>query len=223
MFYFILKRVRVIDNKDGGGPFKKDGKPTIQFLSFITSEKILGENEIKAYNDENDPAKKKAVLKRMVDNVTSSMVLTPVSEVRDGTLINFGTGLIIHRDAEVPKDFSWRFIAIVLKDKTRALGEEIGNIAGNADFDKFADSFPALIGLGGSPASAAVVTIGKFIFGAIGQNLKNRKDKILASLETSFIEKLHYPNGVKEGENITDSNSTKPSFALDYSIVTIKE
>lgn len=223
MFYFRLNQVRVIDNKDGGGWFGSDGKPTIQFLSFVTSEKILGVNEIKDYNNENDPAKKREILKRMVDNVTATLVFTPINEVRDGTVLKFGEGLNLFETETIPRDFSWRFIGVKLKDKTREIGEEIGEISKDADFTKFADGFPALIGAAGSPIAAVGVSIGKFIFSAIGRNLRNKKDRIIGSLETSFIEKLHYPNGIREGKNITETNSSHPSFTLDYLIINISD
>jgi hypothetical protein len=216
MFYFRLNRVAVFNNKDGKlfGFLGKD-KSKVQFASLVISDGI-GLPDLSGILDEIDPAKRKVQVAEAVKGVASSIVFTPVDDIKDNSEITFGdTGVLIHKAVEIPESFSWEFLAIKLNKDARDLGSEVLEVINDKAFDEFANSFPALVGTAATAPFTAAAVIGKFIFKIFGGNLAKKKDKQLGILETSFIRELDYQNGIREGRAIKDETG---NLRIDYTI-----
>lgn len=216
MFYFRLNRVKIWDNGDGKflGLIGKD-KSKVQFISLISDDVSLP--NLEDLLNETDVAKRKTLLQEAAEAVVSSVIFTPIDNVKDGREITFGeTGKIIHQADKIPDAFNWEFLCVKLNKGDRDLGKELNAVVNDEKFDDFATSFPKLIGKVVSPQFTAGVAIGKFIFKAFTNHLANKKDKQLGILETSFIRQLDYPNGNREGRDVKDETE---NLRIDYSIL----
>jgi hypothetical protein len=216
MFYFRLNRVKIFDNGSGKfiGVFGSD-KSKIQFVSLVSDKVSLP--DLGDVINENNAEKRKTLLKEAALTVASSVIFTPIHNVKDKFEVTFGdTGIIIHQSDKIPDSFSWEFLCVKLNKDNRDLGKELHDVVSDAKFDDFAASFPKLIGSAVSAPYTAGVEIGKFIFKAFTNHLANKKDKQLGILETSFIRQLDYANGNREGRDVKDETE---NLRIDYSIL----
>lgn len=216
MFYFRLNRVKIWDNGDKKflGLIGKD-KSKVQFVSLVSDNVSLP--DLDGLLNETDAVKRKALLEEAASAVASSVVFTPIHNVKDNREITFGdTGKLIHQADKIPDAFNWEFLCVKLNKDDRDLGKELNAVVSNEKFDDFATSFPKLIGKVVSPQFTAGVAIGKFIFKAFTNHLANKKDKQLGILETSFIRQLDYANGNREGRDVKDETE---NLRIDYSIL----
>lgn len=216
-FYFRLNRVKIHDNGSGKfiGLIGSD-KSKIQFISMVVSDNVVLPNLDEIIN-EIDAEKRKALLKEAALGVATSFVFTPVHNVKDRFEVTFGdTGVLVHRSDVIPDSFSWELLCVKLNKGTRDLGQELNDVINDEKFDSMAANFPKLIGAAASAPYTAGVEIGKFIFSAFTKHLAKKKDKQLGILQTSYIRKLDYPNGNREGRDVQDGTG---NLRIDYSIL----
>ena len=128
MFYFRLNRVKIWDNGDGKflGLIGKD-KSKVQFISLISDTVSLP--DLGDLLDETNADKRKALLKEAAEAAVSSVVFTPIDNVKDGREITFGpTGKVIYENDKIPDDFNWEFLCVKLNKSDRDLGQELKTV-----------------------------------------------------------------------------------------------
>ncbi|CAC9976343.1 hypothetical protein [Flavobacterium panici] len=208
MFYVRLNKLRIIKNGD------IIGKGEIQFMSFInqSNDSLPNLNEFFETNDED---RKKEIIKDSVSRVIQSRILMTIDKVKDKSIITFGdTGYIVYKDEKIPKDFSWQIVAVELDKKTRDNAGLIKSVLTDSNVDTITKGIQALA-KGSNPVSGAVVELSKLVVGVILDIAKNKKDDQIGYYLTSFIEKLDYPNGIRDRQDIPDLTG---NMFVDYSI-----
>ena len=208
MFYVRLNKLRIIKNGD------LIGKGEVQFMSFInqSNESFPNLNE---FFETNDEARKKEIIKDSVSKVIESRILMTIDKVKDKSIITFGdTGYIVYKDEKIPKDFSWQIVAVELDKKTRDNASLIKSVLTDSNVDTITKGIQALA-KASNPLSGAVVELSKLVVGVILDIAKNKKDDQIGYYLTSFIEKLDYPNGIRDRQDIPDLTG---NMFVDYSI-----
>lgn len=208
MFYVRLNRLRIIKNGD------LIGKGEIQFMSFInqSSDSFPNLNE---FFETNDEARKKEIIKDSVSNVIQSRILMTINKVKDKSLITFGdTGYIVFKDEKIPKDFSWQIIGVELDKKTRDNAGLIKAVLTDSNINVITKGIEVLAKTT-NPISGAVVELSKLVIGIILDIAKNKKDDQVGYYLSSFIEKLDYPNGIRDRQDVPDLTG---NMFVDYSI-----
>ncbi|KAF2514164.1 hypothetical protein [Flavobacterium foetidum] len=208
MFYVRLNKLRIIKNGD------LLGKGEIQFMSFInqSTDSFPDFNEFFETNDEN---RKKEIIKDAVSRVIQSRILLTINKVKDKSIITFGdTGYIVYKENKIPKDFSWQIIAVDLDKKTRDNAGLIKSILTDANISTITKGIEVLAKTS-NPISGAVVELSKLVTGIILDLAKNKKDDQVGYFLASFIEKLDYPNGIRDRQDVPDLTG---NIFVDYSI-----
>ncbi|MFB9077292.1 hypothetical protein ACFFLS_02420 [Flavobacterium procerum] len=208
MFYVRLNKLRIIKNGD------LLGKGEIQFMSFInqSNDSFPDLNEFFETNDEN---RKKEIIKDAVSKVIQSRILLTINKVKDKSIITFGdTGYIVYKENKIPKDFSWQIIAVDLDKKTRDTAGLIKSILTDANISTITKAIEILAKTS-NPISGAVVELSKLVTGIILDLAKNKKDDQVGYFLASFIEKLDYPNGIRDRQDVPDLTG---NMFVDYSI-----
>ncbi len=215
-FFFRLNRVKIASNGDGKflGLIGSD-KSKIQFISLVVEDSTTLPNLEKIVT-ENDQAKREELIKETAKAMATSFVFTPIHDIKDNFEVTFGdTGVVLHMSSAIPRSFHWEFLCVKLNKGQRDLAKEIQGVVENQKFDEIAGKIPVLVGAAASAPYTAGIAIGKFVAGAFLNHLKEKKDKQLGILETSFIRPLDYPNGNREGRDVRDSQN---NLRIDYSI-----
>ncbi|MFD1601686.1 hypothetical protein ACFSJW_16705 [Flavobacterium artemisiae] len=208
MFYVRLNRLRIIKNGD------LIGKGEIQFMSFINQSTDSFPN-LNEFFETNDEARKKEIIKESVSNVIQSRILMTINKVKDKSLITFGdTGYIVFKDEKIPKDFSWQIIGVELDKKTRDNAGLIKAVLTDSNVNVITNGIQALAKTT-NPISGAVVELSKLVVGLILDIAKNKKDDQVGYYLSSFIEKLDYPNGIRDRQDVPDLTG---NMFVDYSI-----
>lgn len=208
MFYVRLNRLRIIKNGD------LIGKGEIQFMSFINQSTDSFPN-LNEFFETNDEERKKAIIKDSVSNVIQSRILMTINKVKDKSLITFGdTGYIVYKDEKIPADFSWQIIGVELDKKTRDNAGLIKAVLTDSNVNIISNGIQALAKTT-NPISGAVVELSKLVVGIILDIAKNKKDDQVGYYLSSFIEKLDYPNGIRDRQDVPDLTG---NMFVDYSI-----
>ncbi|KAF2081224.1 hypothetical protein [Flavobacterium sharifuzzamanii] len=208
MFYVRLNKLRIIKNGD------LIGKGEIQFMSFInqSSDSFPNLNEFFETNDEN---RKKEIIKDSVSQVIQSRILMTIYKVKDKSIITFGdTGYIVYKDDKIPQDFSWQIVGVELDKKMRDNAALIKAILTDSNINVLTKGIEALAKTT-NPVSGAVVELSKLVVGVILDIAKNKKDDQVGYYLSSFIEKLDYPNGIRDKQDVPDLTG---NMFVDYSI-----
>ncbi|MBE8727830.1 hypothetical protein C4F50_23185 [Flavobacterium sp. KB82] len=190
------------------------GKGEIQFMSFInqSSDSFPNLNE---FFETNDEARKKEIIKDSVSNVIQSRILMTIHKVKDKSLITFGdTGYIVYKSEKIPKDFSWQIIGVELDKKTRDNAGLIKAVLTDSNINVITKGIEVLAKTS-NPISGAVVELSKLVVGIILDIAKNKKDDQVGYYLSSFIEKLDYPNGIRDRQDVPDLTG---NMFVDYSI-----
>ncbi|HEY1582069.1 MAG TPA: hypothetical protein VGF73_03100 [Chthoniobacterales bacterium] len=220
MFYFRIDGVRFVDNggiKSGLGIFGHDFAK-VKFLSFVSrSDQNLP--ELDEWMHSNDPAARQAMLSALVGQALSTRELTEIDRVQDKVPVRFGdTGLILHESEEIPEAFTWIFLAIRSSSDIREAASEVNDILSAPDFSLFASSLYTLIqgaSAVANPAYAAAVQVARFVAQASARRLMKKGDQQLAAVYESFIRPEHYPQGIRECQDVPD---TTTNMLYDYSL-----
>ncbi|WDF62822.1 hypothetical protein [Flavobacterium sp. KACC 22763] len=208
MFYVRLNKLRIIKNGD------LIGKGEIQFMSFInqSSDSLPNLNEFFETNDEN---RKKEIIKDSVSQVIQSRILMTIYKVKDKSIITFGdTGYIVYKDDKIPQDFSWQIVGVELDKKMRDNAALIKAVLTDSNINVITKGIEVLAKTS-NPISGAVVELSKLVVGAILDIAKNKKDDQVGYYLSSFIEKLDYPNGIRDKQDVPDLTG---NMFVDYSI-----
>jgi len=208
MFYVRLNKLRIIKNGD------LIGKGEIQFMSFInqSSDSFPNLNEFFETNDEN---RKKEIIKDSVSQVIQSRILMTINKVKDKSIITFGdTGYIVYKDDKIPQDFSWQIVGVELDKKMRDNATLIKAVLTDSNINVLTKGIEALAKTT-NPVSGAVVELSKLVVGVILDIAKNKKDDQIGYYLSSFIEKLDYPNGIRDKQDVPDLTG---NMFVDYSI-----
>lgn len=208
MFYVRLNKLRIIKNGD------LIGKGEIQFMSFInqSSDSFPNLNEFFETNDEN---RKKEIIKDSVSNVIQSRILMTIYKVKDKSIITFGdTGYIVYKEDKIPQDFSWQIVGVELDKKMRDNAALIKAVLTDSNMNVITKGIEALAKTT-NPISGAVVELSKLVVGVILDIAKNKKDDQIGYYLSSFIEKLDYPNGIRDKQDVPDLTG---NMFVDYSI-----
>ncbi|KAF2342815.1 hypothetical protein [Flavobacterium tistrianum] len=208
MFYVRLNKLRIIKNGD------LIGKGEIQFMSFInqSSDSFPNLNEFFETNDEN---RKKEIIKDSVSRVIQSRILMTIYKVKDKSIITFGdTGYIVYKDDKIPQDFSWQIVGVELDKKMRDNAALIKAVLTDSNINVITKGIEVLAKTS-NPVSGAVVELSKLVVGVILDIAKNKKDDQIGYYLSSFIEKLDYPNGIRDKQDVPDLTG---NMFVDYSI-----
>jgi hypothetical protein len=208
MFYFRLNKVKILNNR------ALLGKGDIQFISFVNP----GESDFPMLNDffqENDETKKMELIKQAITKVLSSRVMPEIQRIKDNQAIYFGdTGYILYKSATIPTDLNWMLLAIKSNKRVRDNAKLAEKILIQQNITSVVRTIASLASLS-NPVSAAITTLSSIVADTLIEVYKNKKDKQLGLLLTSFIDKEHYPNGKRDKENVVDSTG---NMFIDYTI-----
>lgn len=208
MFYLRINKVKIFNNRE------LFGKAEIQFMSFVTN----GESDFPMLEDffnTNDADVKKELIKQAISKVLSSRIIMPIQKFKDNQEVFFGdTGFILHKSETIPKDLNWMFLAVELDSPSRDNAALIGSILTDENISTVTNSITTLAGIA-NPIATAITQLSTFVAGAVTQVFKNNKDDQAGLFLTSFIEKIHYPNGKREKE---DARDLTDNMLVDYTI-----
>ena len=215
MFYFRINKLKILDNRTSGFLFFKKDVLNVKIISFITTDNMdlpdLGD-----WVAENDPLKKKALLKAAVTNLLASRILTPIEHVKDQQTIFFGdTGYVLHESKAIPNDFNWCFVAVKSNRGERELGQLLGGVVADPEFDSFAGNLATLIVGAVNPVFSAGVAVAKFTTGVISKILENQGDDQVGLLYMSLDRAEHYPHGIRNSDDAPDLTG---NLLIDYAI-----
>ena len=183
-------------------------------MSFInqSSDSFPNLNEFFETNDEN---RKKEIIKDSVSQVIQSRILMTINKVKDKSIITFGdTGYIVYKDDKIPQDFSWQIVGVELDKKMRDNATLIKAVLTDSNINVLTKGIEALAKTT-NPVSGAVVELSKLVVGVILDIAKNKKDDQIGYYLSSFIEKLDYPNGIRDKQDVPDLTG---NMFVDYSI-----
>lgn len=220
MFYFRINKMKVIDNRTSGFLFFKRDLADVKIISFVTT----GNDDLPdldAWTRQNDPATKKVLLAAAVSSVLASRILTEVDHVKDNQSLFFGdTGYVLFQSKAIPSDFNWCFVAVKSNRGTRELGDLLGGVVKDPEFDTFASNVGTLVAGAANPAFTAGVAVAKFATGIISKILSAKGDEQIGILYMSLDQAEHYPHGERKKDDVPDLSG---NMLIDYSIFAASE
>lgn len=210
MFYFRINKVKILNNRE------LLGKAEVSFLSFITVEEtdFPKIDDLLAITDEKE---RKRLIEEAVTKVTGSVQIPKIAKIRDKQNVTFGdTGVTVFRSKTVPNDFNWLFLAVESDSKTRNNAAAIQAFFTKEKVDTIVSKVLGLLTLS-NPAAAAVNALAPIVFDGICEALKNDKDDQIGVSISSFIRSMHYPNGKRDAQDVSDATG---NMFVDYTIFT---
>jgi hypothetical protein len=191
VFLFRINKMRIIDNRTSAFLFFRKDLANV----FVTT----GNDDLHASNPwmrENDFDKKRAFLATTVSNARASRILTEVENVKHNQALFLGDmGYVLFQSEKIPDDFNWSFVAAKSNRGTRQVGELIGGIVNDPEFDTFAGNLATLVAGAANPAFMAGVGVTKFAIGTILKILAATGDEQLDILYMSLDRAEQYLRG----------------------------
>lgn len=213
MFYLRINKVKILNNRE------RLGKAEIQLMSFVTK----GESDfpmLHHFFSTNDAETKKEIIKQAIEKVISSRIILPIEKFKDNQQVYFGdTGYIVYKSEVIPKDLNWMFLAIELDGKTRETASLIESILTKDNISTVVKSIETLASIT-NPVSAAVTELSLFVAKTLTVIFKNNKDDQAGLFLASYIDKVHYPFGKRDKEDVPDMTN---NMFIDYTIFSYKE
>jgi len=189
MFLFRINKMRIIDNRTSAFLFFREDLADV----FVTT----GNDDLQASNPwmrENHLDKKRTFLAATVSNAGASRILTEVENVEHNQALFLGDmGYVLFQSEKIPDDFNWSFVAAKSNRGRRQVGEVIGGIVNDPEFDTFAGNLATLVAGAANPAFMAGVT--KFAIGTILKILGAKGDEQLDILYMSLDRAEQYLRG----------------------------
>jgi hypothetical protein len=188
----------------------------VKLYSFITTDN-QGNPDIDALLAEQDPAKRKELLKLAIVNVAASRILTTVQNVTDDHMMTFGPrGFALYQANTIPEMVHWSFVAMESDEDIRNQGKALKSVLEDAKLDGFLEALLVLIGKASNPAYAAAIEIAKFVAKAAANAMLNNKDDQVGIYYTSHARAEDYPHGEFKINGVWDLSN---NMRIDYSIM----
>lgn len=221
MFIFRINKLKIL-NSHGKREYGWEGPKSakIKLFSFITTD-VISLPELDELMTSNDPDRKKQLFAAVAAKVTSSWSSIEIQNVKDNYQMLFGdTGQALYESDAIPDEFNWTFLAVASGRDVRALGEDIGLVAQNKDFDSFAAQCLKLAGAAANPAYSIAVSILKFAADAFSKSLEEKNDAMVGVVYMSLDRWEHYPHGERKADDVVDLTN---NMYVDYSIFGIEK
>ncbi len=217
MFFFRINKVKIFDNREKKkflGIFGRD-LAQVKFLSFVSTE-FSAFPDLSDLLSTNDAQVRKEIIKKGVETIVASRILTEIQNVKDNHVMTFGdTGFVLYQSEEIPAFFDWQFIAFESNAAIRDNARLVENILNDSGFDTFSNNLGTLISTAGNPAFAASVEISRFALKVIAGIAQANKDEMIGILMMSLNRREHYPHGERKKDDVPDLTN---NMFIDYSL-----
>ncbi|WP_026995801.1 hypothetical protein [Flectobacillus major] len=222
MFYFRINKLKIYDNREKRKFLGIIGKDLAQvkLISFVSTE-FADFPDFSDFIQTNDATEKQEIIKRGVESVIGSRILTEIENVKDGHQMTFGdTGFVLYQSKAIPESFDWQFIAYESDKNIRDTATMVNDILTGTDLNKFAGNLSTIIKNVPNPTFTASIAITNLAINTIAQVAKKNKDDMIGILMMSLNRREHYLHGERKRDDVPDLTN---NMMVDYSIFAFDE
>lgn len=208
-FTLRLNKVRILDNREWLNAAE------VKIISFVTPGN-QGLPMLDDYQNTNDNAERRALIKTAAEGIVSSRVFTEVQNVKDDTTLTFGgAGVSLYTAYQIPIDLNWSLTLIEIDTDVREIGERLTGLVESEDFDNFTDEIISTVGAEANPGLKIAFKVSKFFTQAVGRSLAENKDDQIGM----YIESLNRFEHYRYGERKRDAQrGVNGNIFVDYTI-----
>ncbi len=208
-FYLILDRAQIQKK------YEFLGKAEAKFYSFV-ADSHFSMPVLDSLMDIKSVDEMRPKIADAAKAVLSKWEGVEVRNIRADHVFEFGdTGRKLHESDSIPDSLDWIMLVIELDRDVRELGNHIQDILPDSEIDSLAKNIIALASAATTPQVTAAIAITKFLAKGITHFMKKNKNDQLGLVEQSFIRELHYPNGKRTANEVTDLTG---NMWYDYTI-----
>jgi hypothetical protein len=208
MFYLRLNKVRIFNN------YTLLGTSNVQLMSFVTK----GDADFPMLSDffhTSDELQKKQMVMAAATKVISSRLMPEIQRVKDNQIIYFGdTGYNVMVSETIPDNLNWMLLVAKSNRKTVETATLLQGVLTEKNLSTFVGAL-AVLASDLNPVSAAISTLTTLVAQSVLKIMQNTHDRELGLLLTSFNRAEHYPNGLRNREDVPDATG---NMRIDYTI-----